>query len=101
MPVRSDERSFAWTLVLVSIALATACGKEPKVSPADTSALTSHTPGEVEQSFARDIEDIQKRDTLVVVNDRDSLFAMLNSGRGDIAAPDSFLSSLTVARMAA
>ena len=75
--------------------------------------------------FARDIDDIQKRDTLVVlspynstsyflyrgepmgyeyellrefakqigvvmkvvvVNDRDSLFAMLNSGRGDIAA---------------
>ena len=112
-------------LLLLWIALTTACGKEPKVSPADTSALASHKPSEVEQSFARDIDDIQKRDTLVVlspynsttyflfrgepmgyeyellrefakdlgvslkvvvVNDRDSLFAMLNSGRGDIAA---------------
>ena len=112
-------------LIVTAALTTTACKKEPKVSPIDTSALVSHKPSEVEQSFARDIEDIQKRDTLVVlspynstsyflfrgepmgyeyellrefakemgvalkvvvVNDRDSLFAMLNSGRGDIAA---------------
>lgn len=99
--------------------------EKPRVSGADTSARTSHGAEDVQPDFARDIDDIKSRDTLVVlspynsttyflyrgepmgyeyellrqfahdlgvtlkvvvVNDRDSLFAMLKSGRGDVAA---------------
>jgi membrane-bound lytic murein transglycosylase F len=112
----------AWALLL---AAGCSVQEKPRISGADTSAAASHAAEEVEPSFARDIVDIQSRDTLVVlspynsttyflfrgepmgyeyellrefakdigvtlkvvvVNDRDSLFSMLNSGRGDIAA---------------
>ena len=123
--MRLSHAAFLW--ITVSLA---ACGRKdtsgkPVVSPVDSSARVSHEPADVRQSFARDIDDIRKRDTLVVlspynstsyflyrgepmgyeyellrqfaadigvklklvvVQDRDSLFAMLNSGRGDIAA---------------
>ena len=123
--MRLSHAAFLW--ITVSLA---ACGRKdtsgkPVVSPVDSSARVSHEPADVRQSLARDIDDIRKRDTLVVlspynstsyflyrgepmgyeyellrqfaadigvklklvvVQDRDSLFAMLNSGRGDIAA---------------
>ena len=115
---------------VLALAFLAACSTEnggapSTVSSADTSAKVSRTAASLEPSFARDLDDIRKRDTVVVlapynsttyflyrgepmgyeyellrefandngvalkmvlVQNRDSMFAMLRAGKGDIAA---------------
>jgi membrane-bound lytic murein transglycosylase F len=56
------------TLWLLPVILLASCKeKSPPLSGADTSAKTSTSPAELSPSFAWDLEDIRKRDTLIVL----------------------------------